>query len=59
MDLALRWLSPSCCTGAHLFSFGLRVVELNIVIERALDLQYVLFDLVEAQGRLESLQLLL
>ena len=39
MDLALRWLSPSCCVGAHLLSIWLPVVELNIMIERAFDLQ--------------------
>ena len=39
MDLALRWLSPSCRVGAHFLSIGLLVVELNIMIERAFDLQ--------------------
>ena len=39
MDLALRWLSPSRCVGAHLLSIWLPVVELNIMIERAFDLQ--------------------
>ena len=48
MDLALRWLSPSCCVGAHLLSLWLPLMELNIMIERAFDLQQVLFDRVQA-----------
>ena len=59
MDLALSWPSPSCCVSAHIMSIRLPLMELNIMVERAFDLQQVRFDLVQAQGRLESLQLLL